>query len=101
MLGINVECVFFSTIIVFSVTGQFGGARSAVQLRVYVGCLGMLAVPKQVAVPLAHQAITPEGVTTDQKLTGELDALLEHVYWAARAVKAYSNTEAPPPWSPS
>lgn len=81
--------------------GAFGGTRSAVQLRTYTGALGMIPVPKQVAIPEAHEKVTPEGEVKDEKVVGELNILLEHVYWAAHALKSYGQKVPPPAWAPS
>ncbi|XP_053383417.1 uncharacterized protein LOC123540699 [Mercenaria mercenaria] len=79
--------------------GQFGGCRVGVQLRAFTGALGMISVPKQMSIPFAHEKIAQDGTPVDEKLTKELNLVLEHVYWAANALKMHKTTVTPPPWA--
>ncbi|XP_060589898.1 uncharacterized protein LOC132745078 isoform X2 [Ruditapes philippinarum] len=80
--------------------GPLGGCRVGVHLRTFTGALGMISVPNQMSIPHAHERINKDGTTKDKKLTEDLDFLLQHVYWAAYALKNHKVNEKPPPWAP-
>ncbi|HEY4371997.1 MAG TPA: NAD(P)H-dependent oxidoreductase [Burkholderiales bacterium] len=52
--------------IVGSSPGALGGLRSLFHLRDLLGNLGMLVMPKQLAVGRANEAVTPEGHLVDE-----------------------------------
>ncbi|XP_052764354.1 uncharacterized protein LOC128206126 [Mya arenaria] len=81
--------------------GPMGGSRAAVQLRIFTGGMGMIAVPTGTAIPQAHETLDESGNTEDNKLKEELDVTLKQVYWAARALKSYSGNNPAPNWAPS
>ncbi|WAR17338.1 hypothetical protein MAR_031932 [Mya arenaria] len=58
------------------VFGRLGGSRAAVQLRVFTGGMGMMAVPTGTSIPLAHQALDESGKPKDDTLSKELDAVI-------------------------
>ena len=80
-----------------------GGSRAAVQLRTFTGGLGMVTVPVQCCIPLAHEAISAEGVPTtkDDKMTAQLKCVLQHVFWGATALKGHIAKTPAPHWMPS
>ncbi|XP_052764349.1 quinone reductase-like [Mya arenaria] len=81
--------------------GRLGGSRAAVQLRVFTGGMGMMAVPTGTSIPLAHQALDESGKPKDDTLSKELDVTLKQVYWAAKALKSYAGNNPAPNWAPS
>lgn len=58
--------------IVSSSPGPLGGLRSLMHLRDLLGYLGMLVLPQQLAVGRANDAISPEGIITDERQRGSL-----------------------------
>ncbi|KAH3752707.1 quinone reductase-like [Dreissena polymorpha] len=81
--------------------GPFGGTRAAMQLRVFVGALGMIAVPKQVAIPVVNEALDEHGTPKNDKLNQELSMLLSHLYWATDALKSQAAKSPYPQHFPS
>jgi len=53
--------------IVGSSPGALGGLRALFHLRDLLGNLGMLVLPKQLAVGKSHEAVTAEGVLVDER----------------------------------
>jgi NAD(P)H-dependent FMN reductase len=47
--------------------GALGGLRALFHLRDLLGNLGMLVLPKQLAVGKSNEAVTPEGVIVDER----------------------------------
>jgi len=47
--------------------GALGGLRALFHLRDLLGNLGMLVLPKQLAVGKSNEAVTPEGVLVDER----------------------------------
>jgi NAD(P)H-dependent FMN reductase len=84
-----------------SISATLGGVRAGIQLRSFIGALGMIAVPKQVSIGSAHEKVSPEGKVKDEAIIEAVNLLLQHVYWAARALKTYSAKTPPPAWTPS
>ncbi|KAL4217744.1 hypothetical protein ACF0H5_022484 [Mactra antiquata] len=78
-----------------------GGSRSAIQLLTYTHGLGMMPVPKQVAIPKAHEVVDKDGNTMDENLVEEIQLLLQHLYWAANALKRHKAVVPGPHWAPS
>ena len=83
------------------IAGPFGGTRAAMQLRVFVGALGMIAVPKQVAIPVVNEALDEHGTPKNDKLNQELSMLLSHLYWATDALKSQAAKSPYPQHFPS
>ncbi|WAR17339.1 hypothetical protein MAR_031933 [Mya arenaria] len=81
--------------------GPMGGSRAAVQLRIFTGGMGMMAVPTCTTITQAHETLDESGNTEDDKLKEELDVTLKQVYWAARALKSYAGNNPAPNWAPS
>lgn len=68
--------------------GAFGGLRSLTVLRSFLGqTLGMLVVPQQQAVPLAHQAFDDAGALREPRLQQGLEAVVASVLRVAAAVR--------------
>ncbi|XP_052764350.1 NAD(P)H-dependent FMN reductase PA1204-like [Mya arenaria] len=81
--------------------GRMGGSRAAVQLRIFTGGMGMMAVPTNTSIPLAHETLDASGNTKDNKLNEELYVTLKQVYWAAKALKSYAENNLAPIWASS
>lgn len=96
--GIEFQILHISS---FDFPAHLGGARVAVQLRTFTGGLGMVTVPIQCIIPLAHQTLAEDGTTKDEKLVSQLQAVLEHLYFGANAVKEQNKKTPHPQWLPS
>lgn len=69
--------------------GAFGGLRALVALRGLLGqVLGMVVVPQQQAVPLAHQAFDDEGRLREPRLQQGLEAMVRATLSTAGALRA-------------
>ena len=59
--------------------GGFGGIRALATLRAIMENLGSIAIPKQVALPRAHEAFNEAGVLKDPKLQASIGALAQQL----------------------
>src|SRR5438067_8684658 len=59
--------------------GGFGGIRALATLRAILENLGSIVIPKQVALPRAHEAFNEAGVLKDPKLQASIDALAQQL----------------------
>jgi NAD(P)H-dependent FMN reductase len=57
--------------------GNLGGLRGLVHLRSILGNIGMIVLPDQVTVPVAHEAFTEAGELEDEAKSGQVAALAE------------------------
>ena len=67
--------------------GSFGGVRASIQLRALLGELGMSSIPSILPFPKAQDALTEDGVRTDdrgERAAGKFFAELE---WYTQALK--------------
>ncbi len=63
--------------------GALGGVRALIHLRDLLGYLGMIVIPQQLTVPLAHQAFDPAGALIEQTQRQRLDAVVAALIKAA------------------
>lgn len=68
-------------------SGQFGGVRAAMQLRMTLGELGMPSIPTLLAIPHIDQMIDPEGRPQQDWLKTALTDFLAEFAWYADALK--------------
>ena len=74
-------------------------------LSFYQLLLGLMAVPKQMGIPLVQHALKTDGTACDDgkkgdKLTDELDKTLGHLYWCVDAFKSHlKEGKGAPDWS--
>ena len=68
-------------------SGQFGGVRAAMQLRMTLGELGMPSIPTLLAIPRIAQALDEAGRPQQAWLTSTLEEFLTEFIWYARALK--------------
>jgi chromate reductase len=55
--------------------GALGGLRGLVTVRSILGNIGVLLLPEQVAIPLAHQAFADDGPLKDAKKQAQIEGL--------------------------
>jgi NAD(P)H-dependent FMN reductase len=68
-------------------SGQFGGVRAAMQLRMTLSELGMPSIPSLLPIPRIAQALDSEGRPQQDWLAGALKDFLTEFEWYARALK--------------
>ena len=68
-------------------SGQFGGVRAAMQLRMTLGELGMPSIPTLLAIPRIAQALDEAGQPQQDWLAPALTEFLAEFRWYARALK--------------
>ena len=69
-------------------SGQFGGVRAAMQLRVTLAELGMPSIPSVLAIPHVQDALDADGRTPDGGELHGLGRFLDEFAWYARALRA-------------
>ena len=69
-------------------TGQFGGVRAAMQLRMTLAALGMPSIPSVLAIPRIHDVLDAEGKPSGGAEIHGLDRFLDEFAWYARALRA-------------
>jgi NAD(P)H-dependent FMN reductase len=69
-------------------SGQFGGVRAAMQLRMTLGELGMPSIPTVLAIPRIAETLDAEGRPLKDWLPTALTDFLAEFEWYARALKA-------------
>jgi NAD(P)H-dependent FMN reductase len=75
-----------SAIVCYS-SGQFGGVRAAMQLRMTLGELGMPSIPTLLPIPRIAQALDEAGRPQQDWLAPALKDFLDEFVWYARALK--------------
>jgi NAD(P)H-dependent FMN reductase len=75
-----------SAIVSYS-TGQFGGVRAAMQLRMTLAELGMPSVPSLLAIPRAAKALGEDGAIADAWIGKATSRFLDEFEWYARALR--------------
>jgi NAD(P)H-dependent FMN reductase len=68
-------------------SGQFGGVRAAMQLRMTLGELGMSSIPTLLPIPRIASALDEAGRPQQEWLTTALNDFLAEFDWYARALK--------------
>jgi NAD(P)H-dependent FMN reductase len=68
-------------------SGQFGGVRAAMQLRMILGELGMPSIPSLLAIPRIPHVLDEEGRAQQDWLAPALTDFLAEFVWYARALK--------------
>jgi NAD(P)H-dependent FMN reductase len=68
-------------------SGQFGGVRAAMQLRMVLGELGMPSIPTLLPIPRIAQALDEAGRPQQDWLAPALAEFLAEFAWYARALK--------------
>jgi NAD(P)H-dependent FMN reductase len=68
-------------------SGQFGGVRAAMQLRMTLGELGMPSIPTLLPIPRIAQVLDAEGRPQQDWLAPALQEFLAEFSWYARALK--------------
>jgi NAD(P)H-dependent FMN reductase len=68
-------------------SGQFGGVRAAMQLRMTLAELGMPSIPTLLPIPRIESALDGEGRPRQDRLTADLGDFLAEFIWYARALK--------------
>jgi NAD(P)H-dependent FMN reductase len=68
-------------------SGQFGGVRAAMQLRMVLGELGMPSIPTLFSIPRVASAIDESGRPQQDRLAQSLTDFLAEFIWYARALK--------------
>jgi NAD(P)H-dependent FMN reductase len=68
-------------------SGQFGGVRAAMQLRMVLGELGMPSIPTLLAIPRIGGALEAAGRPQQEWLGSALTDFLAEFAWYARALK--------------
>jgi NAD(P)H-dependent FMN reductase len=69
-------------------SGQFGGVRAAMQLRMILGELGMPSIPSLLAIPRIGHALDDAGQPQQDWLASALADFLAELAWYARALKS-------------
>ena len=69
-------------------TGQFGGVRGAMQLRMVLGELGMPSIPSILPFPRIASLVTEDGAVSDDRFNASTGRFLDELEWYARALKA-------------
>ena len=59
--------------------GALGGLRSLVTVRSILGNIGVLLLPDQVAIPVAHEAFDEAGKLKDERKAKQVTALARHL----------------------
>ncbi|XP_072176081.1 uncharacterized protein [Diadema setosum] len=67
--------------------GQYGGMRSAMQLRSFLGEMGCISVSNIFGIPRAHEAISEEGRPLNEHMEKGAGRLLAQLEWMAHAMK--------------
>ena len=75
-----------SAIVCYS-SGQFGGVRAAMQLRMTLAEMGMSSIPSIFPVPRIAQALDENGRPTENWVESRLSRFLDEFCWYARAMK--------------
>ena len=75
-----------SAIVCYS-SGQFGGVRAAMQLRMTLAELGMPSIPSIFPVPRIAQALDEEGRPLEDWVERRLGRFVDEFCWYARAMK--------------
>ncbi len=70
-------------------SGNYAGVRAAMQLRAFLGELGMPSVRKIFSVPKVSESISDKGELISKELEKSSEQFLEQVEWYAQAVKDY------------
>jgi chromate reductase, NAD(P)H dehydrogenase (quinone) len=66
--------------------GRLGGLRSVLVVRAFLSGLGMLVVPQNQSVPLAHQAFDEQGALKDAGLNSGVQRVVQAVLHTAAAL---------------
>ena len=67
-------------------TGQFGGVRAAMQLRMTLAELGMPSIPSLFAIPRINEALTEDGTPAASWVGRTTDRFLDEFCWYAEAL---------------
>lgn len=67
--------------------GQLGGLRGLVHLRSILGKIGMLVLPEQVAIGVAHEAFAEDGSLVDDKLSARMTSMVQSLVVTATRLK--------------
>jgi NAD(P)H-dependent FMN reductase len=81
-------------------SGQFGGVRAAMQLRMVLGELGMPSIPTLLSIPRIAQALDEAGRPRQEWLAPALTDFLTEFFWYGRALKQ-ARTLGTPYWIPA
>jgi NAD(P)H-dependent FMN reductase len=82
------EYFFRPSAIVCYSSGQFGGVRAAMQLRMMLAETGMSSIPSLQAIPTIGDALSADGVALTQALAEKSGKFFEEFDWYMRAMKA-------------
>jgi len=82
------EYFFRPSAIVCYSSGQFGGVRAAMQLRMTLAELGMSSIPSLLPVPRVQDAFTPAGEPTDPAFEPRCERFFRELEWYGEALKA-------------
>lgn len=67
--------------------GPLGGLRGLVHLRAILGNIGMLVIPEQVAVGTAHEALSADGIITDDKMLSRVESVVQSLVTTTARLK--------------
>ncbi|GAB6028635.1 hypothetical protein CHUAL_004467 [Chamberlinius hualienensis] len=75
--------------------GPFGGVRASVQLRTFVGELGMVTPQFIFAVPFVQEALSEDGKPLKDDIPSKAEKAVKELEWFARALKTHKENVGP------
>lgn len=76
--------------------GIYGGMRAAMQLRAFLGELGMVTVSNLFGIPKVHESIDENGTPLNSHMTSGAAKLLQQLEWFTRATKNHKDKVGTP-----
>uniref|UniRef100_T1IMV9 NADPH-dependent FMN reductase-like domain-containing protein n=1 Tax=Strigamia maritima TaxID=126957 RepID=T1IMV9_STRMM len=76
--------------------GSFGGVRAGVQLRSFLGELGMITPSYMFPIPTILESFTEDGVPQNEHMIKNTEKLIDEVGWYAQALKNHRESIPPP-----
>jgi len=75
--------------------GAYGGVRASVQLRAFLGELGMVTPQFIFAVPNVHEALNESGKALAEDIPSKAEKSAKELEWFARAIKLHKEKVGP------
>ncbi|MGP1386434.1 MAG: NADPH-dependent FMN reductase [Thainema sp.] len=76
--------------------GGFGGVRAAIQLRAFLGEMGMPTISSMFAISQILNSLDPEGIPENESLTQRFNTFLDELEWYEEALQRQRHEKGTP-----